>query len=57
MSEAELKLVTDAQQPNYVTCNMEQNVFLVKWFGPFKTPAEAEKWEKMNGACQLYLFG
>lgn len=36
---------------------MEQNVFLVKWFGPFKTPEEAEKWEKMNGACQLYLFG
>ena len=36
---------------------MEQNVLLVKWFGPFKTPEEAEKWEKMNGACQLYIFG
>ena len=36
---------------------MEQNVFLVKWFGPFNTIKEVEEWEKINGACKLYLFG
>lgn len=35
---------------------MEQNVFLVKWFGPF-SKEEIYKWGKKYGNCQLYLFG
>ena len=35
---------------------MEQNVFLVKWFGPF-SKEDVYDWEKVNGACHLYLFG
>ena len=34
---------------------MNQNVFLVKWFGPF-SQEEINEWEKEYGTCQLYLF-
>lgn len=38
---------------------MEQNVFLVKWFGPFSKEKiqEIYEWEKEYGTCHLYLFG
>ena len=36
---------------------MEQNVFLVRWYGPFKTKEDVKEWENLYGTCQIYLFG
>lgn len=36
---------------------MEENVFLVRWYGPFKTQEEEVEWEKeQKFKCSLYLI-
>ncbi len=36
---------------------MEENVFLVRWYGPFKTQEEEVEWEKKQKfKCSLYLI-
>ena len=36
---------------------MEENVFLVRWYGPFNTPEEEKLWEKEQlFKCSLYLL-
>ena len=36
---------------------MEENVFLVRWYGPFNTSEEEKLWEKEQlFKCSLYLL-
>jgi hypothetical protein len=36
---------------------MEENVFLIKWYGPFKSIEEVKGWEeKQSFCCSLYLL-
>lgn len=36
---------------------MEENVFLIKWYGPFTSREEEKEWEKKQSFnCSLYLL-
>ena len=36
---------------------MEENVFLIKWYGPFTSREEERAWEKKQSFnCSLYLL-
>lgn len=36
---------------------MEENIFLVKWYGPFASPEDEKTWEKgQDFKCSLYLL-
>ena len=37
---------------------MESGVFLIKWYGPFKSPEKVKEWEEENSSinCSLYLL-
>lgn len=34
---------------------MEENVFLVRWYGPFNTPEEEKLWEKSSCLSVPYI--
>ena len=36
---------------------MEKNIFLIKWFGPFKSQEEVKEWEQeQQFNCSLHLL-